>query len=198
MVRHGRVGEDVALARYAVAFAHEHQRRRERVRSFALVAAMGLALTLVCAGLAADAFLRSHEMRGVLFGGFAVFFAIYCLWRPWQARGSLDEAEMSGREFLRRSGAPYVPGGPPSAVYVPPLLRAGSLVLGAALYIPLFGLFTLALDEESLSVGRAFSVGASHWVDVIVLIIGAFYARSRNQLGTGRSTPEYQHLRDLE
>ena len=199
LVRRGEAAEDVAVARYVVAFARERQRRYARFPSLRVSLAVCVVLGLGIAVLSADAFARSKYTQGVLFGGFAAFFLVYCGWRGWQERRNVEAAEQNNREFLRRAGAPYVPGGPPTSVYVPPLAVACSLALYVAVLVPVGGLVTMLLDGESLSSGRAFSGGLSGAAGAaIAAVFGVVSARSRDQGSGGRSAAEYQHLRDLD
>ncbi len=197
LVRRGEVAEDVPVARYAVAFARERQRQNARSLSFPVRTAMGVVVVLVMAGLAADAFTSAEDVSGASLGAFAVLIA-YALWRNSQERSNVEEAEQINRDFLRRAGAPYVPGGPPTSVYVSALAAACSFVVQLAVFIPFAGVISLLLNEESVSPGRAVSGVATHWLDFLILAFGVVCARSRNQRLTGRSTPEYQYLHDLD
>jgi hypothetical protein len=199
LARRGEVAEDVPVARYAVAFARERRRRFARFPSLRVAMAMCAVLSLGGAALSADAFGRSKYTQGVFYGGLAAFFLVYCGWRGWQERRNVEAAEQNNREFLRRAGAPYVPGGPPTSVYVPPLAVACSLAVYVAVLVPLGGLVALLLNGESFSSGRAFSAGLSGAAGAaIAAVIGVVSARSRDQESSGRSAAEYQHLRDLD
>ena len=199
LVRRGEAAEDLAVARYVVAFARERQHRYARFPSLRVAMAMCAVLSLGGAALSADAFARSKYTQGVFYGGFAAFFLVYCGWRGWQERRNVEAAEQNNREFLRRAGAPYVPGGPPTSVYVPPLAVACSLAVYVAILVPLGGLVALLLNGESFSSGRAFSAGLSGAAGAaIAAVIGVVSARLRDQESSGRSSAEYQHLRDLD
>jgi hypothetical protein len=199
LVRRGEAAEDVAVARYVVAFARERQRRYTRFPSLSVAMVGCVVLGLTGVALAVDAVARSNDAQEVLFGGFAAFFLVCGGWRAWQERRNVEAAEQNNREFLRRAGAPYVPGGPQTSVYVPPLAVACSLALYVAVLVPVGGLVTMLLDGESLSSGRAFSGGLSGAAGAaIAAVIGVVSARSRDQGSGGRSAAEYQHLRDLD
>ncbi len=149
--------------------------------------------------LAADAFARSRDVEGVAWGGAAAFFLVYCGCWAWKERRNVGAAEQVNREFLRRSGAPYVPGGPPISVYVPPLAVACSLAVYVAIIIPVGGFTTLLLNGESPSSGKALSGGLSGATGAaIAAVIGIVSARSRDQESDRRSAAEYQRVRDLD
>ncbi len=177
LVRRGEVAEDVAVARYAVALAHDRQRRKAR-RPFHRWVALGVVLALTGAGLAADAFARIEDLKGVVFAGIALFF-LSCLWRLWQERRNLDEAERANREYLRRAGAPYVPRSAPTGVRVPPLAVACSFVVQVAILIPVAGVITRLLDRQPLSPGNTLSAGAPTAAGFAIALLFALGRGSR-------------------
>ncbi|HEY3829962.1 MAG TPA: hypothetical protein VGL57_12255 [Solirubrobacteraceae bacterium] len=198
LVRRGEAAEDVVIARYAVAFTRERQRRfkRSSVR-FGLV--LGAAFGLAGIVFAMYSLKRSEAPQAVAVAGFAAL-VLASTWRTWQAARNVEAAEQLNREYLRRSGAPYVPGGPPTRVYVPPLAFACSLAIHVAAIVVVGGVLTLLLRAEPFSVGRALSVGVSGGVGAaIAAAIGVIAARSRDETSEeGRSIVEYQHLPDLD
>jgi hypothetical protein len=111
----------------------------------------------------------------------------------------VEAAEQLNRGYLRRSGAAYVPGGPPTRVYVPPLALACSLAIHVAIIFVGWGVGTLLLKAEPFSAGKVLSVGVSGGVGAaIAAVIGVLYARSREEPSDGRSIAEYRYLRDLD
>jgi uncharacterized membrane protein YfcA len=87
-----------------------------------------------------------------------VLFA-YILWRAWQERSNVQEAEHVNREFLRRAGTPYAPQGPQTATYVPPFAMVGAFALRMTLFIPLAGIFSLATREAPVSPDKVLLAG---------------------------------------
>jgi hypothetical protein len=87
-----------------------------------------------------------------------VLFA-HILWRGWQERSNVREAEQVNREFLRRAGTPYVAGGPPTAAYVRPFAVVGAFALRMTLFIPVAGLIALTTHEGPLSPAKAVLAG---------------------------------------
>jgi hypothetical protein len=124
LVRRGEPAEDVLVARYAVAYTRERKRRFER-SSFAFGLALGAASGLAGIGLAIYFFSRAADARAMTSAALGALLA--SSWRTWQGARNVEAAEQTNQEYLRRSGAPYVPGGPPARVDVPPLALAGSL-----------------------------------------------------------------------
>ncbi len=193
IVRRGEAAEDVVVARYAVALARERRRRLKR-SSFRFAIALGVALGLAGIVVAVFWFKRAVDTKAVAMVGFGVFF-LFSGWRNWQTMRNVDVAEQINREYLRRSGAPYVPGGPPTPVDVPPLAMACSLAIHVAAIIVVGGVVTLLLKEEPLSLGRVLSVGVTGGVGgAIAAVVGALTARSRHDA----SAAEYQYVRDLD
>ncbi len=197
LVRRGEAADDVIVARYAVAFARERARRFERssfLVGLVLAAACGLAGILFAVHLLE----RSKVVQAVAVAALATYFLV-STWRIWQATRQVEAAEQLNREYLRRSGAPYVPGGPPTRVYVPPLAFACSLAFHAAVILVSYGIVTLLMKAEPFSMGKAVSVGISGGTFAAAgVIIGAIWARSCEGASDGRSAAEYQHLRDLD
>jgi hypothetical protein len=108
---------------------------------------------------------------------------------------NLESGERANREYLRRSGAPYVPGGPPTRVDVPPLAFVCSLAIHVAVIVVLGGVVTLLLKGEPLTAGKAISVGVSGGIGAAIgAVVGVVMARSRHDA----STAEYRHVRDLD
>jgi hypothetical protein len=197
LVRRREAAEDVVAARYAVAFARERQRRFKR-SSFRFGLALGAAFGFAGIVFAVYSLMRSGEALAVAAAGFAVLVLVNA-WRTWQTIRNVEAAEQLNREYLRRSGAPYIPGGPPTRVYVPPLAFACSLAIHAAAIVVVGGVVTLLLKAEPFSLGKALSVGISGGVGAaIAAVIGVIAARSREDTSDGRSIAEYQHLRDLD
>ena len=197
LVRHGEAAEDVGVAHYAVAFARERQRRFKR-SSFRFGLVLGAAFGFAGIVFAAYSLKRSGEAQAVAVAGFAALL-LASTWRTRQAMRNVEAAEELNKEYLRRSGAPYVPGGPPTRVYVPPLAFACSLAIHAAAIVVVGGVVTLLLKAEPFSLGKALSVGVSGGVGAaIAAVIGVIAARSREDASEGRSIAEYQHLRDLD
>lgn len=193
LVRRGEAAEDVVIARYAVALARERRRRLKR-SSFRFAIALGVALGLAGIVVAVFWFKRAVDAKAVAMVGFGVFFLVSG-WRNWQAMRNVDAAERVNCEYLRRSGASYVPGGPPTRVDVPPLAMACSLAVHVAAIIVVGGVVTLLLKEEPLSLGRALSVGVAGGAGAaIAAVVGVFGARSRHDA----SAAEYQYVRDLD
>jgi hypothetical protein len=196
-VRRGEAAEDVFVARYAVAFARERQRRFRR-SSLRFGLALGAAFGFAGIAFAAYLLKRSEAVQAVAAAGFAAL-VLANTWRTWRAGRNVEAAEQLNREYLRRSGAPYVAGGPPTRVCVPPLAVACSLAIHVAAIVVAGGVLTLLLKAEPFSVGKALSVGVSGGVGaVIAAAIGVVAARSREETSEGRSIGEYQHLRDLD
>jgi hypothetical protein len=197
LVRRGEAAEDVVAARYAVAFARERQRRFKR-SSFRFGLALGAAFGFAGVVFAVYSLKRSEVAQAVAVTGFAALL-LANTWRTWQAVRNVEAAEQLNREYLRRSGAPYIPGGPPTRVDVPPLAFACSLAIHAAAIVVVGGVVTLLLKAEPFSLGKALSVGVSGGVGAaIAAVIGVIAARSREDASDGRSIVEYQHLRDLD
>jgi hypothetical protein len=159
LVRRGESAEDVLVARYAVAYARERERRFER-SSFAFGLALGAASGLAGIGLAIYFFSRAADARAITAGALGAL-VVASSWRTWQAARNVEGAEQANQEYLRRSGAPYVAGGPPTRVDVPPLALAGSLAIHVAAIFVVGGVVTLLLREAPLTLGRVLSVGAS-------------------------------------
>lgn len=198
LVRRGQAAEEVPIARYAVALARERQRRRASVVSLR-VAIAGCALFVVAGvALAAFALAQSRDTPMVLSGGVCAIFFAYCAWRGLWDKRNTPMAEELNREFLRRLGAPYVPGGPAIAAPVPALVVACSVVLHVAFAGAVGGLFSLLANGQSLSSGHALTDGISGAIAAaIAAVITAALTRTKRQPGE-RSRPEYQHLRDLD
>jgi len=197
LVRRGEVADDIVVARYAVAFARERARRFER-SSFSLGLALGATLGLAGIVFAAYLFKRSEMVQAVAVAGFGTFLLVNA-WRTQEARRNVEAAEQLNREYLRRSGAPYVPGGPQARVHVAPLAFACSLAIHIAIIFVGCGVVTLLLKAEPFSPGRVISVGVSGGVGAaIAAVIGVVLARSRDDASDGRPSAEYQYLRDLD
>ena len=162
LVRHGEAAEDVVVARYAVALARERRRRLKR-SSFRFAIALGAALGLAGTVVAVFWFKRAVDAKAVAMVAFAVFFLVSG-WRNWQTMRNVDAAERVNREYLRRSGAPDVPGGLPTRVDVPPLAMACLSAIHVATIIVVGGVVTLLLKEEPLSLGEGFYRWASQVV----------------------------------
>lgn len=192
LVRRGEVADDVVVARYAVAFARESARRFER-SSFRLGLALGVALGLAGIVFAAYLLKRSEMVQATTVAGFATFLLVNA-WRTHEAMRHVEAAQQVNQEYLRRSGAPYVPGGPPTRVYVPPLALACSLAIHVAIVFVGWGVGTLLLRAEPFSPGEVISVGVSGGVGAgIAAVIGVVYARSREEAPDGRSIAEYRY-----
>jgi hypothetical protein len=101
-------------------------------------------------------------------------------WRTWLAMRNVKAAEQVNQEYLRRSGAPYISGGPPTPVDVPPLALTCSLAIHVAAIFILAGVVTLLLREGTLTVGRVISVGVSGGVGAAIgAVVGVLRKRSR-------------------
>jgi hypothetical protein len=178
LVRRGQPAEDVLVARYAVAYVRERKRRFER-SSFAFGLALGaafglagIALGIYFFGRAADALATTSLALGALLLASSL--------RTWLAARNVDIAEQVNEEYLRRSGAPYVPGGPPTPVDVPSLALAGSLAIHVAAIFIVGGVVTLLLREAPLTLGRVLSVGASGGTGAAIgAVISVVRKRSR-------------------
>ena len=196
-----KLPEDVVIARYAVeAFARERQRRFKRSSGPLWARVLGAAFWSEPESCSPCTHSNDRKRRRQWrWPGFAAL-VLASTWRTWQAARNVEAAEQLDREYLRRSGAPYVPGGPPTRVYVPPLAFACSLAIHVAAIVVVGGVLTLLLRAEPFSVGRALSVGVSGGVGAaIAAAIGVIAARSRDETSEeGRSIVEYQHLRDLD
>jgi hypothetical protein len=184
-VRRGEVVNDVALARYAVAFARERQRRVARPPSFRGLVAMGAVLVLAEVGLAIDTFARAEDLKGLVLTGGAIFF-LGRIWRGWQERRNLEEAERVNQEFLRRAGAPYVPDGAPTPVYVSSLVVACSFAVNVTVFIPVAGFVTRWLNGDQLSPGSAFSAGIPAGIGFAFALLFAS-SQSRDRRSADRS-----------
>jgi hypothetical protein len=93
---------------------------------------------------------------------------------------NVEAAERVNQEYLRRSGAPYIPGGPSTPVDVPPLALTCSLAIHVAAIFILGGVVTLLLREGTLPVGRVISVGVSGGVGAAIgAVVGVLRRRSR-------------------
>ena len=177
LVRRGEPAEDVLVARYAVAYARERKRRFER-SSFAFGLALGAASGLAGIGLAIYFFSRAADARAMTSAALGVLL-VASTWRMWQAARNVEAAEQVNQEYLRRSGAPYVPGGPPTRVDVPPLALAGSLAIHVAAIFIIGGVVTLLLREAPLTPGSVLSVGASGGAGAAIgAVIGVIHKRS--------------------
>ena len=193
LVRRGEAAEDVVVARYAVAFARERQRRIKR-SSFGYRLALGVVLGLAGIGCAVSFVSHAESARALVAAGFAGAVLISSL-RTWQETLNVEAAERVNSEYLRRSGAPYVPGGPPTRVDVPPLAMVCSLAVHVAAIIVVGGVVTLLLKEAPFSLERALSVGVSGGAGAaIAAVVGVFWARSRHDA----SAAEYRYVRDLD
>ncbi|HEV3047604.1 MAG TPA: hypothetical protein VGY13_09605 [Solirubrobacteraceae bacterium] len=181
LVRRGEPAEDVLVARYAVAYARERRRRLER-SSFTFGLALGAASGLAGIGLAIYFLSRAADARAAVLAALGAVL-VASSWRTWQAAINVEAAEQANREYLRRSGAPYVPGGPPTRVDVPPLALAGSLAIHVAAIFVVGGAVTLALREAPLTLGRVLSVGASGGAGAAIgAVIGVIHKRRARPL----------------
>lgn len=198
LVRRGQAAEEVPIARYAVALARERQRRQASGISLP-VAIAGCALFVVAGlALAAFALAQSRDTPMALSGGLCASFFAYCAWRGLCDKRNTPLAEELNREFLRRLGAPYVPGGPATAVPVPALLVSCSVVLHLAFAGAVGGLFSLLANGQSPSSGHALSDGISGATAAVIgTVLTRVFGRT-NRPPDGRSRPEYQYLRDLD
>lgn len=197
LVRRGEAADDVAVARYAVAFARERERRfkRSSVR-FAVV--LGAAFGVAGIGLALYSLKRSEVAQAAVMVGASALFLVNA-WRTWQMMRHVQTAEQLNREYLRRSGAPYVRGGPLTRVYVPPLAFACSLAIHATVAVVAGGVVTLLLRAEPLSLARFLSASVSGGAGAaIVAVIGGIWARSRKDASEGGSDAAYPRLHDVE
>jgi hypothetical protein len=178
LVRRGEPAEDVVVARYALAYARERQRRFERP-SFAFGVALGAAFGLAGIGLAVYSFSRAADARATTLAALGAL-VLASSWRTWLAMRNVEAAEQVNQQYLRRSGAPYAPGGPPTPVDVPPLALACSLAIHVAAIFILGGVALLLLREAPLTVGRVISVGASGGVGAAIgAVVGVLRKRSR-------------------
>jgi len=158
LVRRGGTADDIALARYAVALARERERRYAVSPSLRVTAVILAVLTLGSAGVALAASGLSR-WQAATFGVLLPALFAYVLWRAWQERSNVQDAEQVNREFLRRAGAPYVPGGPPTTAHVPPFAVVGAFALRMTLFIPLAGAFSLTIREASVTPDKVLLVG---------------------------------------
>jgi hypothetical protein len=178
LVRHGEPAEDVLVARYAVAYARERKRRFER-SSFGFGLALGAACGFAGIGLAIYLFSREADTRAMTSAALGTLL-LASSWRTWLAMRNVETAEQVSQDYLRRSGAPYVPGGPPTRVDVPPLALAGSLAIHVAAIFIVGGVVTLLLREAPLTLGSVLSVGASGGGGAAIgAVIGVIHKRSR-------------------
>jgi predicted nucleic acid-binding protein len=146
-VRRGEPAEDVVVARYAVAAARERQRRFAR-SSFAFGLALGAALGLSGIGLAVYFYSCAAGARAMTSAALGALM-LASSWRTWLAARNLKAAEQAYREHLRRSGAPYVPGGPHTPADLPPLTLACSLAIHVAAIFIVGGVVTLLLRSRA-------------------------------------------------
>lgn len=193
-MRRGQIAEEVPIARYAVALARERQRRNASGVSLRVATAGCVLFAVGGLALVAYALARSLDTPIVVVGGLCAIFFAYCTWRSLWDKRNIPLAEELNREFLCRLGAPYVPGGPATAVPVPALAVACSVVLHLAVVGVVGGLFGLLIDGQSLSSGHALANGMSAATAAAITLV---LARMRTQPGE-QSRPEYQHLRDLD
>lgn len=178
LVRRGEPAEDVPVARYAVAYARERKRRFERP-SFAFGLAVGALSGLAGIGLGIYFFSRTADDRATASIALGALLLASSA-RTWLATRNVETAEQVNQEYLRRSGAPYIPGGPPTPVDVPPLALAGSLAIHVAAIFMVGGVVTLLLREAPLTLGRVLSVGASGGAGAAIgAVIGVIRKRSR-------------------
>jgi hypothetical protein len=178
LVRRGESAEDVLVARYAVAYARERKRRFER-SSCGFGLALGAACGLAGIGLAVYLFSRAADVRAMTSAALGALLLASSL-RTWHATRNVETAEQVNQEYLCRSGAPYIPGGPPTRVDVPPLALAGSLAIHVAAIFAVGGIVTLLLREAPLTLGRVLSVGASGGAGAAIgAVISVIHKRSR-------------------
>jgi len=130
-------------------------------------------------GLAIYFFSRAADARATTSAALGVFM-LASSWRTWLAIRNVKAAERVNQEYLRRSGAPYVPGGPPTPVDVPPLALACSLAIHVAAIFIVGGVVTLLLREDPLTVTRVISVGAAGSVGAAIgAVVSVVHNRSR-------------------
>jgi hypothetical protein len=178
LVRSGEPAEDVLVARYAVAYARERKRCFEHP-SFAFGLVFGAAAGLAGITLAVYFFSRNADMRATTSAALGAL-VLANSWRTWLVMRNVEAAEQSNQEYLRRSGGPCVPGGPPTQVDVPALALAGSLAIHVAAIFIVGGVVTLLLREAPLTVAGVLSVGASGGAGAAIgAVIGVIRKRSR-------------------
>lgn len=181
LVRRGETAEDVVVARYAVAFARQQKRRLE---SSSMRFGFGLTAALGGAGLASAGYLlsRSENAQAATVGAIAIYLLIYG-WRTWQTLRNVDTAERLNREYLRRWGSPYVPGGSSAPVGVPALAMTCSFALHLAVAVLTGGVLILLFKDEPLSLGRVLSaIGTAGAVGpALGAGLGVYRARSRHE-----------------
>ncbi len=194
LVRHGEAAEDVAVARYVVAFARERQRRSKR-SSFWLGVALGAVFGVAGIGFVVYLLRRSEQAQAVVMAGVSAVVLLN-VWRTWQTIRHAQTAERLNREYLRRAGAPYLPGGPPTRLHVPPLAFACSLAIHAAAMFVVGGVLAISLKADSLASAKALPTGISGGATAAVAaVIGAIWARSREDEADGA---EHQPRPDLD
>jgi hypothetical protein len=178
LVRRGETAEDVTVARYAVAYAHDRQRRYER-SSFMFGLCFGIGLGPLLIGIAVH--LAGDDQA--LGAAATAALGVWCLigsWRTWRAWRNVGRAEQVNLEYLSRSGAPYAPGGPPTVVQVPRLALAGSFALHTAVIVVTGGVLSVLLKDESFTLGRVLSLGVAGGLGGAVgVALGLSNARSR-------------------
>lgn len=196
LLRRGETAEDVAVARYVVAYARECQRRFKQSSSFWWKVALGAAFGVGGIGFAAYLLQRSEQAQAIAMAVFSTL-ALVIAWRTWQTMRHVQTTEQLNQEYLRRSGAPYVPGGPPTPVDVPPLAFACSIALQVVTMFVVGGVLALLLRAESLSLAKVLSVGVTGGGGAaLAAVIGVLVARSRRDDASGDS--EYRQLSELD
>lgn len=197
LLRRGEAAEDVVVARYVVALARERHRRFKRSSS-RLGVALGAAFGVAGIGFAVYLLRRSEQVQAAVMVGFSAL-ALISAWRTWQTMRHVQSAERLNREYLRRSGAPYIPGGPPTRVQAPPLVMVCSLAIHAAAMFVVGGVLALSLRADSFSWPKVLSVGLSGGAAAaIAAVIGVIFARSRDDASDARKIAEQQQLHDLD
>jgi hypothetical protein len=187
--RSGKATRETAGAERRTRRGRAHRALRGRLRtrtqallehpSFAFGLVFGAAAGLAGITLAVYFFSRNADMRATTSAALGAL-VLANSWRTWLVMRNVEAAEQSNQEYLRRSGGPCVPGGPPTQVDVPALALAGSLAIHVAAIFIVGGVVTLLLREAPLTVAGVLSVGASGGAGAAIgAVIGVIRKRSR-------------------
>jgi hypothetical protein len=176
-VRQGRAADDVEGAAYAVALAREHQRTHITSPGLAVNLSVTAAISVAFVGLALVALTESNVARAILAGVLAACM-VFAGWQGAQQHRNADKAEHANLELLRRAGKPYVAGGGPASVTVPPIAALLSAGISFWIAFVLAGAVGLLLFTEPFSLGSLARVGLP---GAVGSLIGARFASARRR-----------------